>query len=102
METSSNTKSHSVLSYITWIGWIVILCIRDKEDEVVKHHLNQALVLNLAFTIVNVLSRIGGIMSTICSVLSLCLFVFWIIAIVRATKLSTEPLPVLGGIQLIK
>ena len=58
MET--NTKSHSILCYITWIGWIVVLCIRNKEDEVVKHHLNQALVLNLAVTIVNIIARIGG------------------------------------------
>ena len=102
METSSNTKSHSVLSYITWIGWIVVLCTRDKEDEVVKHHLNQALVINLAATIVNLLSRAGGIISGICGVLGLCIFVFWIIGLVRAAKLSTEPLPVLGTIQLIK
>lgn len=100
MET--NTKSHSILCYITWIGWIVVLCIRNKEDEVVKHHLNQALVLNLAVTIVNIIARIGGVVGTLCGILSLCLFVFWIIGLVRAAKLSTEPLPVLGGIQLIR
>lgn len=102
METNTNTKSHSILSYITWIGWIVVLCIRDKEDEVVKHHLNQALVINLAATIVNIISRVGGVVGIICGILSLCIFVFWIIGLVRAAKLSTEPLPVLGGIQLIK
>ena len=102
METSSNTKSHSILSYITWIGWIVVLCIRDKEDEVVKHHLNQALVLNIAATIINILSRIGGPIGVICGILSLCTAVFWVIGVIRAAKLSTEPLPVLGSIQLIK
>ena len=38
-----NTKLCSVISYITWVGFIIAFLIRDQEDEMVKHHLNQAL-----------------------------------------------------------
>ena len=102
METSSNTKSHSILSYITWIGWIVVLCIRDKEDEVVKFHLNQALVLNIAVIVVGIITGIGGIFYTIGRILTIVVWAFRIVGIIRASKLSTEPIPVVGTIQLIK
>ena len=99
---NSNTKLYSILSYITWIGFLISLLARDKNDETVAFHLNQALVLNLASTIIGLIARIGGVVGIVCGICSIVLFVFWIMGIIRAAKLSTEPLPVIGGITLIK
>ena len=99
---NKNTKLYSVLSYVYWIGWLISYFARDKEDQTVAHHLNQAFVLNLASTIVSLVARIGGVVGWICFVCNIVILVLWIIGIVRAVKLSTEPLPVIGGIKLIK
>jgi uncharacterized membrane protein len=99
---NSNTKLYSILSYITWIGWLISYFARDKEDQTVKFHVNQALVLNIASTIISVVSRIGGVIGYVCGACSIVLLVFWVMGIIRAAKLSTEPLPVIGGISIIK
>ena len=36
-------KTAKIVSYITWIGWLIVLLIDAKEDAGVKQHLNQAL-----------------------------------------------------------
>ena len=43
-----NGKTARILSYITWIGWIIALVSGDKDnDEGLKQHLNQALICNI-------------------------------------------------------
>lgn len=99
---NSNTKLYSIISYVTWIGWLISFLARDKEDQTVAFHVNQALVLNLISTVIGLISRIGGVVGLICGVCSIVILVFWVIGIVRAAKLSTEPLPLIGGITIIK
>ena len=54
----SKNKTAAIVSYITWIGFIIALCIGDRSDRYVMHHLNQALVLNI-------LSIVGGVLKVI-------------------------------------
>lgn len=98
---NSNTKLYSIISYITWIGWLIAFLARDKNDQTVSFHLNQALMLNIASTVVSFVARIGGIVGYVCGACSIVLLVFWVMGVVRAAKLSTEPLPLIGGITLI-
>lgn len=95
-----NTKLCSVISYITWVGFIIAFLIRDQEDEMVKHHLNQALLLNIASTIVSILSRIK-FLGMICGLVNLAILVLAIMGIIRALKLSDQPLPLIGEIKLL-
>ena len=97
----SNTKLYCIISYITWIGWLISFLARDKDDQTVAFHLNQALMLNIASTVVSLVARIGGIIGYVCAACSIVLLVFWVMGVVRAAKLSTEPLPIIGGITLI-
>ena len=97
---NNNTRLFSIISYITWIGWIVALAMHDRNDRMVRHHLNQALVLNILATIVNAAARMGNAFASICGIIDLGLFVLWIMAIYRAYKLSDEPLPIIGNIRL--
>lgn len=94
-------KATDIVSYITIIGWIIAYCAGDKENS--KFHLNQALVLNIAEIILNILARIfSGFLSVIVTIADIILFVLWLIAFIRAIKGDEKPVPVLGGIQLLK
>ncbi len=98
----NKNKGLAILSYITWIGLIVVFFVRDKEDTLVRRHLNQALIINIVSTISGILAGWGSIFAIIGTVLSVACFVFFIMGIVRAIKMSEEPLPIIGGIELIK
>ena len=96
-----NSRLYSVISYITWIGLIVAFILHDKNDTLVRRHINQALILNLAETVSRVLYRIGGLFGVVAWVIDVVVFVLFIMGIIRAFKMSEEPLPIIGGWDLI-
>lgn len=98
---NSNTKLFSAVSYLAWIGWLISFIFSEKDDRMVRHHLNQALVINIASTLGGILVRIGGIYGIAGDVISIAVVVFFIMGIVRALKLSAEPLPIIGDIHII-
>jgi len=98
---NKNTKLFSVISYITWIGFLAALFLSEKDDRMVRHHLNQALVINILETIGTLISRLGGIFGLLGSLIDIAVLVFFIMGIVRAAKLSDEPLPLIGDFHLI-
>lgn len=98
-----NIKSNYIAAaaYITWVGFLIAMIMGGGSDRLTSHHMNQALVLNLASIVAGVLRvipLIGGIASDIAS---LALLVLVIMGIARALRGSTEPLPVVGDIHLI-
>jgi uncharacterized membrane protein len=73
----------------------------DRSDRFIAHHLNQALVLNIASIVGGVLTVIpilGGMAS---GIVSMAVFVLDIMGIMRAYGGSTDPLPIVGDIHLI-
>lgn len=92
-------KVTSVLAYIGIIFWLIAFLAGDKEGA--KFHLNQGLVLAIANVVLGILSAIPvvGIVACIASVV---LFVFAIMGIVSAVKDEEKPLPLIGGIQILK
>ena len=97
-----NSRLYAVVAYITWIGFFVSLLMRDKEDPLVRRHLNQALVLNVISLICNILSRLGDSIALICSYISIAIFVLLIWGMIRAIKMNEKPMPLIGAIELIK
>ena len=98
---NSNSKTAAVISYITWLGFLIALVMRDPADRFTAHHLNQALVLNIAGLIagaLNVIPIVGNIAGL---VIGVGVFVLDIMGIVRAASGSMEPLPFIGDIHLI-
>ena len=89
-----HSKLYSVISYITWIGFLVALVCRDRDDRLVRRHLNQALVLNLIETVGRILGWLH--LGLIAEVIDVCVLVLVIMGIVRAFRMSDEPLPVIG------
>lgn len=98
---NENTKLYSVLSYITWIGFLIVMVLHDRNDRMVRHHLNQAFVLNIIETIGGVIGRMGGLFGMIGFIISTAVFILAVLGIVRAVNLSDEPLPLIGDIRLL-
>ncbi len=79
----------------------------DKEGA--KFHLNQSLVIMIGMTVLSILSVVAGvipvvglIISLVVGILSLALFVFWIMGLIAACKQEEKAVPVIGNIQLLK
>lgn len=89
-------KVTGIVAYLTWIGWVLALVLGDREGA--KFHLNQALVLNLAGLVISILSRFASILGLV----SLVVFVLWIMAFVGAIQGKEKAVPLLGGIVLLK
>lgn len=87
-----DTKTTGIVAYITWIGLLIAFCTGDKEGA--KFHLNQALVIFL-FSLLSVIPCIGqiwGIFMVVC----------WIMGLIAAINEEEKPVPLIGGIHLIK
>ncbi len=98
-----NTKLFSVLSYITWIGFLIAYLMRDKDDGTVKCHLNQALILLIVSTISGfIANHTSGILMIAANIVSLAVLILSVMGIVYAFQGSDKPLPLVGGVQLIK
>lgn len=98
---NTNSRTVAVVSYITWIGWIIAFLIRDKRDAFAAHHLNQALMINLirlAGGLCTFIPQVGDQFSTVVGVGA---FVLAVMGIYRAVKWSADPLPLIGGIRLV-
>ncbi len=100
-------KVTGIVSYITWIGLLIAFLAGDKEGA--KFHLNQSLVLWLAEIIVGVIASvaqfipvIGWILSLVVGVLQIGWIVLWVMGLISAFKEEEKPLPIIGGIQILK
>jgi len=97
-------KVTGIVAYFTLIGWLIAFLAGDKEGA--KFHLNQALVLAIAEIVLSVLGGILGIIPIIgwliSTVLSILLFVLWLIGFIGAVKGEDKAIPVLGGIKILK
>ena len=102
MQPFGNDKTMGIIGYITLIGFLIALFAggsNGRRSPYLNFHLNQSLIIIVANFIAGIIS---GISATIGGVLSLVIFIFWIMAIVGAAKGQTKPLPGTENIKLIK
>lgn len=107
----SNTILFSILSYIG-ILWLIPLLV-EKNDKVVRFHVNQGIVLfifdiigsiavgilSTIFVFIPVISFLGVVIASLFGILC---FVLMIIGIVNAANKSEKPLPIIGKFQILK
>lgn len=105
-------KGMAILAYFGIL--VLIPLLTAKQDPFARYHTNQGLVLFLVSVICSVLSNVLSsvlleisstavlILSGVFGVLTLVFFIFSIIGIVHAAKGQTKPLPLIGGIKLLK
>ena len=87
-----DARTTSIVAYITWIGLIIAICFGDKDGA--RFHLNQALVIFL-FGLLSAIPCIGQIWG-------LFIIVCWIMGLIAAINQEEKPVPLIGGITLIK
>lgn len=97
-------KTTSIVAYLTWVGWLVAFLAGDKEGA--KFWLNQSLVLilcDIALSIVlGVLVFIPIIGALISTVVGIGMIVFWVLGLIAAINQEEKPLPIIGGIEILK
>lgn len=105
---SRNKHKTDIVAYLTLIGWLIAWFRGDRTAS--RFHLNQALSVMLADLGLNVVfalatfSDVGGMtvfLRGVCGLLSFCVVVLWLVALVRACKGSEKPVPILGEVQLL-
>ena len=118
-----SAKVAAILAYITWIGWVVAFVCSDRKDKLLRFHLNQALVLNIASLILTIINRciIGtiaryalmdgavsyalissSIFGGIITIFEVIIFVVWLISFISAVQGKESRIPVLSDIKILK
>lgn len=100
-----NSKTLSIISYISIIGWIISYLSFKKEtvkDPLVGYHLEQGLGVFIVSVVLNIiLIIIATIMPSLALVLSILgyvVFVLWVFGIINAIKEQKKPVPLIGKI----
>lgn len=85
-------KTTSVVAYLTWIGLLVAILAGDKEGA--KFYINQALVIFL-FSLISIIPCIGWIWG-------IFMIVCWFMGLIAAINQEEKPVPLIGGIKILK
>ena len=85
-------KTTSWVAYLTWIGLIIAFCSGDKEGA--KFHINQALVIFL-FSLLSIIPCVGWIWG-------IFMIVCWFMGLIAAINQEEKPVPLIGGIKILK
>ncbi|SMC32780.1 DUF4870 domain-containing protein [Moheibacter sediminis] len=89
-------KTKGIVSYLTWIGLIIVILTDKPRSEYVSFHIRQSLGLMLLWSFGGIFYYLPGIGKFIVGLLYLVLFVFWIIALMGALNHERKIIPVLG------
>ena len=85
-------RTTGIVAYLTWIGFLVAVLAGDWKAA--RFHVNQALVI-LLFGLLIFIPCIGwlwGVFMLIC----------WIMGLIAAISEEEKPVPLIGGIKLLK
>ena len=98
-----DTKATSVVAYLSWIGFLIAYLLGDREGS--KFHLNQGAVLAIISIATNVISGVSFLLpfgEWIIGVVNAAWLILTIIGIVTAFQGEERPLPIIGGIKILK
>lgn len=94
-------KTTGIVSYLTWIGLLVVLIVRKEKTEYTSFHIRQSLGIMITSFIAGIivyalsaaLGTIGGLIGWL---LYLAVFVMWIIGFIGAVQEQKKLVPFLG------
>ena len=112
----SDAQQKKVMGILAYLSWLVIVpWIAAKESPFARYHTNQGLVLaivEIAWWILSaILTAIAtaayslgflAVIGVISWILGIVFLVFSILGIVNAAKGEMKPLPIIGGIKILK
>jgi uncharacterized membrane protein len=83
-------KTKAIVAHITIIGWIIALVINSNDkDEFAGYYIRQLLGLYLTALVLGLIPVIGWVLSVV-------IFVFWILSLIGAVQGEIKETPVLG------
>lgn len=85
-------RTTGIVAYITWIELLIAVIAGDKDGA--RFHVNQALVIYL-FSLLGLIPCIGWIWE-------IFMLFCWILGLIAAINEEEKPVPVIGGITIIK
>lgn len=104
----SNSKevevdNEQLMGILAYLGILVIIpLVAAKDSDFVMYHVNQGLILLIAWVILGAFNIIPLLGQLIWFFGSIVLFVFVILGIINVTKEKRKPLPVIGKFKLLK
>lgn len=114
-QTSGNGQMRKGMAILSYFGILVLIPIfAAKNDPFARFHANQGLVLFVIMAVCNIIANVlNGFLieispilvlavSAIFGIITLALCIFALIGIIRAIKGQTKPLPLIGGIKILK
>ncbi len=87
-------KTSGIVSYLWWIGLIIVILTNKTRSEYVSFHMRQSLGLLLLSAFSGVFYYLMGYM--VWSILSLIIFILWILAFIGALNNEKKLVPGLG------
>ena len=99
---TDNGKTIAIVSYFTWIGWIIALVMHgSNKTSLGAYHLRQTLALHLLTVVlyaIQLMLLFSGVwmLSTAISLLFIGVFVLWILGLIPAINGEEKPIPLLG------
>jgi len=102
----SDAQQNKVMGILAYLSWLVIVpWIAAKESPFARYHTNQGLVLAIVEIAWWILSAILTAIATAAyslGFLAVIGVISWILGIVNAAKGEMKPLPIIGGIKILK
>ena len=96
----TKTRICCVLAYFSILFFLPLVV--APGDQRAKFHANQGLVLFLVGIVIGIIGVIPVVGAIVALVGGLATFVFAILGIINALKGEMKPLPLIGGIEIIK
>ncbi len=97
-----NSKTLSILSYVTLIGWLIAYFSgKEKSDSLLRYHLKQSLGLAIVSIVLNIVLNIIARVVPALSFLGLAgyvILIFWVLGIINAANQAEKPVPVIGKV----
>ena len=92
-----NDKLFAILAYFGILWVIGLVASPEKDHPFVKNHVNNGILLSIGGIIASIIPFLGWF------VLSIVIFVFWIMALVKAIQGEMFDLPIVGDkIKIVK
>lgn len=93
-------KTIAIIAYVTIIGLIIAFIMNNnKNNEFAKFHIGQSLRISILAITINILgSFLPSSLAIVGTLLTLGVFVLWILGLVNAINLKETPVPVIGTI----
>ncbi|HEY8954699.1 DUF4870 domain-containing protein [Chitinophaga sp.] len=97
-----NSKTLSILSYVTLIGWLIAYFSgKEKSDSLLRYHLKQSLGLAIVSIVLNIALSVIAHLVPALSFLGLVgyvILIFWVLGIINAANQAEKPVPVIGKV----